>query len=283
MQLRPLTRILTAERAAVGPDLTVLRPLPGRGLRQVGPFIFLDHFGPVQLAPGATTEVPEHPHAGFQTVTYLLQGEGRHEDSSGAVQVIKPGDVNWMTAGRGIVHEEALRGDAETGALEGFQIWVNLPAEHKYVDPYFDGLSAAELPVWEIGDGSRIRIVAGQLGEHQSPVSTYSPLFLYHLDLQAGTRLTLPVAETHELGIYLANGSLDLDGQAMEASQMAVFGAAAGAVALQATTPVQALAFGGLPLGEPMVSYGPFVMNSMAQIEGVIRAYQAGDMGTLPR
>lgn len=280
MSLRPLYRTLSADRAAVSDELTVLRALPSRGLRQVGPFIFLDHFGPLQLAPGATSEVPAHPHAGFQTVTYLLQGEGRHQDSSGAVQVIKPGDVNWMTAGKGIVHEESLRGDAE-GTLEGFQIWVNLPGRNKHVAPYFDGISAADLPVVSGPDGSRLRIIAGTYAGVSSPVSTYSPLFLFHLDLPAGSSLILPADAAHEAGIYLASGTLKVQSETLTTGQMAIFPAAEGDIALQAQTDVQALALGGLPLGEPMVSYGPFVMNSMEQIEAVIQAYRAGEMGTL--
>jgi len=189
-----------------------------------------------------------------------------------------------MTAGKGIVHEEALQGDPETGMLEGFQIWVNLPARDKFVAPYFDGLSADQLPLIPQPEGGRIRVVAGQLGDVQSPVSTYSPLFLFHLDLPAGSRVSLPIDAAHEVGIYLAGGTLHVqETETLTAAQMAVFAATEGDLQLTAQADTQALVLGGLPLGEPMVSYGPFVMNSMQQIEGVVRAYQAGEMGTLPR
>ncbi|GAB4420374.1 MAG: pirin family protein [Bacteroidia bacterium] len=276
---RPVYRTVVADTAQVAEDMHVLRPLPSRGLRQIGPFIFLDHFGPRKLAEGDKVEVPPHPHAGFQTVTYLLAGRGFHKDSSGAAQWLGPGGVNWMTAGRGIVHLEEIEAEAD-GVIEGFQIWVNLPARDKYLQPGFQAFEAAVLPVVPV-EGGEVRIIAGRFGDHSSPVTSYSPLFLYHLRLDAGAVIEVPVDAAAEAGVYVVRGGVLAGETPAGRSELLVYAAGEGALHLQATEASELLVLGGTPLREPMASYGPFVMNSMDEIQQVIEAYQTGKMGRL--
>ena len=259
-----------------------MRPLPQPHLRHVGPFIMLDHFGPKTLGPGETMEVPEHPHAGFQTVTYLLSGRGRHSDSFGGEKIILPGGVNWMTAGKGIVHEEEIGPEDPDleGDFDGFQIWVNLPARYKYVDAGFDAFSAEELPVVPLEGGS-LRVIAGSYEEVTSPVFLYSPLFLYHLDLDAETGFSLPADSKFEIGIYVAEGGIMLGEQMAGPNQLAVYPTQEGDINLFTTEPTQLIVMGGEPLREPMASYGPFVMNRPEEIREVIDAYQRGEFGSL--
>lgn len=282
MSIRPSARILPAVEAHLGPGQTVLRPLPQPRLRHVGPFIMLDHFGPTQFTPGKTMEVPEHPHAGFQTVTYLFSGRGNHSDSYGGEKMIYPGGVNWMTAGKGIVHREEIGPEHpdEGGELEGFQIWVNLPAKYKYIDAGFDAYSEAELPLVEI-DGGTVRVIAGSLGEALSPVSTLSPLFLYHVELDAEAELILPVDAAHELGVYTADGAVMVGEQVLGPNSLAVYPTQEGDVQIYATEPSRLMVMGGQPLNEPFASYGPFVMNTVDEIREVMDAYQRGEFGSL--
>ncbi len=280
--IRPSAKILSAHPAQVGPSDTVLRPLPQPHLRHVGPFIMLDHFGPRTLGPGETMEVPEHPHAGFQTVTYLFSGHGKHTDSYGGEKIILPGGVNWMTAGRGIVHEEEIGPEdpEEEGEYEGLQIWVNLPAKYKRVDAGFDAYAADELPVVEV-DGGELRVIAGSYRDALSPVHVYSPLFLYHLNLDAEYGFRLPADARSEVGLYTVEGSVMLGNQRLEPNQLAVYPTQEGDVDLFATSPTRLMIFGGEPLGEKMASYGPFVMNTMDEIREIMDAYQRGEFGTL--
>lgn len=284
--IRPSARILSSQLAEVGPGQTVRRPLPQPHLRQVGPFIFWDHFGPKHLGPGQTMDVPEHPHAGFQTVTYLFSGRGEHIDSFGGEKVIYPGGVNWMTAGRGILHEEVIGPeDKEAGGeFEGLQIWVNLPAAEKHRPAGFVAFAAEELPAVDLPDGAgTLRVIGGEYGGHASPVETFSPLFLYHLELSNGYSVELPAPEQFEVGIYTVRGEAMAGQQRLPGNHLAVYPTQAGAIKITARADATIMIFGGEPLNEPMTSYGPFVMNTPEQIREVIHAYQAGKFGQLQR
>lgn len=279
---RPSARILASIEARIGPGQTVLRPLPQPHLRHVGPFIMLDHFGPTELSAGKTMEVPEHPHAGFQTVTYLFSGRGKHSDSYGGEKMIYPGGVNWMTAGRGIVHEEELGAEDpdQAGEIEGFQIWVNLPAKYKYVDAGFAAFNEEELPLVEI-EGGTLSVIAGTYDSEISPVHTYSPLFLYHIDVDAEAEITLPVKPDHEIGIYTAEGSVMVGEQVLGPNSLAVYPTQEGDVQIYATEPSRLIVMGGQPLNERFASYGPFVMNTVDEIREVMDAYKRGEFGSL--
>ncbi len=269
------SQIIKAKEAPVG-GMTVQRPLPTRSIKSLGPFIFFDHFGPHKLVKDGT--VPPHPHAGFQTVTYLLNGKGQHTDSSGASHIIEAGGVNWMTAGKGIVHAERMMADDERGIVEGFQIWVNLPRKDKYAEPGFEGYAPAALPKASF-PGGNIRVIAGSWTDHVSPVHTFSPLFLYHIELSAGTEFTLPVDADHELGIYVVKGSLHVADQLVPYRHLVQYAAGTSQVPIKAQADSVLIVFGGTPLNEPMATYGPFVMSTQAELKAVMADYEQGKMG----
>ncbi|MEL6135318.1 MAG: pirin family protein [Bacteroidota bacterium] len=276
---RPIYRTVPSQIAQVGEGMNVLRPLPARGLRKVGPFIMLDHFGPHNLPIGKTGDVPPHPHAGFQTVTYLFKGKGLHRDSSGAMQEILPGGVNWMTAGRGIVHAEQMAGDPTDGKVEGFQIWVDLPRDQKFTAPGFDGMTPEQLPVRNL-EGGQVRVIAGNWSDTVSQVRTFSPLFLYHLTLFEGAEVEVPVDPTFAAGIYTAEGEVEINEESwVERSILTVFEPGEGSILVKAKSDAQLMVMGGAPLNQPMASYGPFVMSTQEELQQVMDDYRQGKMG----
>jgi redox-sensitive bicupin YhaK (pirin superfamily) len=261
---RSVQGLLPAKPAPLTATAEVLRALPRRQQRRVGPFVFFDHFGP-QPAGGAAAhamDVPPHPHVGLQTVTYLFSGAIEHRDSLGSVQVIRPGDVNWMTAGRGITHAETVVGGAE--ALHGIQTWVALPQPLRKRLPAFEHFAAAALPVVEF-PGAQVRVLAGSLGGHHSPVPAWVPLTYLDLRLQAGADLALPVAPAHELALYVAEGEVTLGGTAVPRGVLAQLGGAGGTIHLTAVSDVRALLFGGVPLPEPTVIWWNFIVDSVEE------------------
>lgn len=284
MEIRSNPRLLKSELVSVAPNVEVFRPFPLMGIKKVGPFILWDHFGPKEVAAGDSMIVPPHPHAGFQTITYLFSGVGFHKDSFAGEQYMLPGGVNWMTAGKGIVHAEQVLGDKreQGGTYEGFQIWVNLPAAFKEVDPGFEHYAPEELPVVELEGGS-LRVIAGGWKDTSSPVHTYSPLFLYHASLQAGNGLEIDLPDTFEGGVYVAKGKIkgaeELD--AMETSDLLQYHAGKGGMRIESLEDSELMIFGGELIREPMVSYGPFVMNKPEEIREKIEAFQSGRMGNV--
>ena len=224
------------------------RVLPFPTHRMVGPFIFFDHMGPATFAPGQGLDVRPHPHIGLSTVTYLLTGEMTHRDSLGVKQVIRPGEVNWMTAGRGIVHSErtdpSLRA---TGAvMHGLQAWVALPAEAEEVAPAFAHHEGDDLPSYESG-GLFARLIAGEAHGARARVATHSPMFYIHWALTAGTRAALPTGHA-ERAIYVVEGQVEVDGQILTAGRMAIF-SPVGQPVVTALTDATVMALGGEPVG----------------------------------
>lgn len=279
MSERIPSHIIQANKTPVE-NISVLRPLPTRARKYVGPFILFDHFGPHKVTGNGA--VPPHPHAGFQTVTYLLKGKGQHTDSSGGSQAIEAGGVNWMTAGKGIVHAERMSGDTQDGTSEGFQIWVNLPAKDKYTTPGFAGYTPDQLPIHPLSHG-QVRVIAGNWETTASPVSTFSPLFLYHLEVGEGAIVKIPVDGAHEAGIYVAKGVVDLGTAhaSLEKGQLAIYEAGEGEISLQAQGASELIVLGGMALNEPMATYGPFVMNTREELKQVRKDYEMGKMGEL--
>ena len=201
----------------------VRRALPSAQRRTVGPFVFLDHMGPVEFTAGSGIDVRPHPHIGLSTVTYLYEGSMVHRDGAGNTQTILPGEVNWMTAGRGIVHSERSSPESRQAAqrLAGLQIWVGLPKAHEETDPGFTHYGLDAQPVVE-GEGVRAQVVAGSLFGKTSAVKTHSPLFYGDMQLRAGAVTVLP-AEHEERAAYLAIGSVEIDGQVFESGRLVVF------------------------------------------------------------
>ena len=253
------------------------RVLPIAQRRMVGPFVFFDHMGPADFAPGipADVDVRPHPHIGLSTLTYLFQGEIMHRDSVGSTQPIRPGEVNWMTAGRGITHSERFEKARRQGdRLHGIQAWVALPAEDEEIAPGFEHYGAEALPAFGEA-GAQGRLVAGTAHGFVSPVAVRSPLFYVHWDLAAGGRVALP-SEVPERALYIAAGRVEADGRAYTAGQMLVFALGAPAEA-RALEPSVVIALGGEPVGPRYLDWN-FVSSSKERIEQARADWRAGRM-----
>lgn len=271
-----------ARAADLGHGLTVRRVLPYAKRRMVGPFIFLDHAGPVTIAPEdiAQADVRPHPHIGLSTVSYLLSGQITHRDSLGVKQLIHPGDVNWMTAGRGISHSERFSHPESFagGGLELMQLWVALPEADEETAPAFTHYPQGELPVHE-RDGVWLRVIAGQAYGLESPVRTHSPLFYVHVECAAGASLTLPGGYS-EQAVYVARGAIEHAGAVHEAGQLLVFDSDSNAV-IRAQSVATLMIFGGEPVGERHIFWN-FVSSRQARIEQAKADWQAGRFALPP-
>jgi hypothetical protein len=253
------------------------RVLPYTQRKMVGPFIFFDHIGPVDFPPGIprTVDVRPHPHIGLSTVTYLFAGEIMHRDSVGSEQPIRPGEVNWMTAGRGITHSERFeRARKEGGPMHGIQAWVALPENQEERAPAFFHYAAADLPLFEQG-GASCRLIAGEAFGARSKVETHSPMFYVHWELARDATAELP-ADRSERAIYVATGAVDVGGQRVRAGEMAVL-AAGTAGSMRASEPAIVLGLGGEPVGERFIEWN-FVSSSKARIEQAKADWRAGRM-----
>ena len=253
------------------------RSLPYAGGRMVGPFIFFDHMGPAAFAPGIprSVDVRPHPHIGLSTITYLFEGEIMHRDSVGSEQAIRPGEVNWMTAGRGITHSERFeRARREGDRLHGIQAWIALPERDEEMEPAFFHHGAADLPAYEQG-GLWARLVAGEAFGAKAKVETRSPMFYIHWELAAGTRASVP-DEYSERAVYVVAGALEVDGRAVNAGEMVIFTAGKPAE-VKAAQPSTVLALGGEPLGQRFIEWN-FVSSSKGRIEQAKADWRAGRM-----
>ena len=284
---RSVDALVDAVHTTEGEGLPIRRAFPQGGLRAVDPFLLLDHFGPIERAPGAAGGVPDHPHRGFETVTYMLAGEIEHKDSNGSADIIGPGDVQWMTAGAGIVHSE-MPSDAfrdRGGELQGFQLWVNLPRRHKMLPSGYQMVTAAKMPTVQLpGDAGTVKVIAGQAMGTGASVHTNTPILYLHIALRPGGEVALPVARSHNVVAYAlaGRGLCGPDRRALAAGQVAILADDGDAVGLAAAgEPLDVLVLAGEPLGEPVVSYGPFVMSTPEEIQQAISDYQRGAMGRI--
>ena len=246
--MKPIATLHAGHVADLGDGFTVLRAVPQAAVRSVGPFVFVDHFGPHDFPAGAGLDVRPHPHIGLATVTWLFDGEILHRDSLGTVQSIAPGDVNWMVAGRGIVHSERTAPErrAQTHRLHGMQTWLALPAEHEDCAPAFAHHAAATLPRIE-REGVSLRVIAGQAFGARSPVAVFSPTLYCALELAAGARFVV-TAEHTERAVYVVSGEVMIDGQRATRGRLAVLAPGLD-VTLAADTAAQLMLLGGAPLG----------------------------------
>src|SRR5215213_901205 len=249
-----LDLVIEARKAAIAPGMNVRRILPFRLRRMVGPFIFMDHAGPVDVAPqqASSMDVLPHPHIGLSTVSYLFGGQVTHRDSLGVEQIIRPGEVNWMTAGSGIAHSERFEDPAALagGQLEMIQTWVALPEKDEEASPSFNNYKPDELPVFT-DKGVWMRLIAGNAYGLRNEVKTNSPLFYLHVMLKAGASFELP-AEHTERGFYIAKGSVEVSGNSYEAGKMLVFSKGADPV-IKAKENTTLMMLGGEPLGERFI------------------------------
>lgn len=259
--------VIEARKASIGPGMDVRRILPFRLRRMVGPFIFMDHAGPVEIQPPLTQnmDVLPHPHIGLSTVSYLFGGQVTHRDSLGVEQVIRPGEVNWMTAGSGIAHSERFEDPAALagGQLEMIQTWVALPEKDEEAAPAFDNYKPEQLPIFT-DTGVWMRLIAGDAFGLRNGVKTHSPLFYLHVVLDRGARFGLPTGPT-ERGFYIAKGSVEVSGRSYVAGQMLVFTKGVDPVII-AQEPTTLMLLGGEPLGERFIWWN-FVSSRKERIE----------------
>lgn len=289
---RPLNRVIESDRTIEGGGFVVRRPFPTARVSHIDPFLLLDEMGPVEYAPGKAIGAPEHPHRGFETVTYLMHGAMEHRDTTGAVATIRPGGVQWMTAGSGVVHSELPTDDflQSGGRMHGFQLWVNLPANAKMIAPRYQGFESDQLQRVALPNGGEVRVVAGTVMGVTGSVQTTSPMTYAHVLMRAGEEVTWEPAEGHTALVHVFDGELLANGHPGRSGQMLVFERSDGAVVLRADgqnqdgaeggLAAQALLLGGQPLGEPVVRYGPFVMNTR---EEIVQAFKDYEEGTLVR
>jgi redox-sensitive bicupin YhaK (pirin superfamily) len=268
--------VISQRRRDLG-GFEVGRVLPFAKRRMVGPFIFFDHMGPVDFPPGIprTVDVRPHPHIGLSTLTYLFAGELMHRDSVGSEQPIRPGEVNWMTAGRGITHSERFeRARREGGRMDGIQAWIALPKEKEETDPAFSHHTETDLPRFQ-AHGRSLRLIAGEAFGMKAPVAVYSPLFYLHCELSPDAILDL-TDEYPERAAYVASGAVEADHRRFEAGQMLVFEPNVNAT-LRALTPATVMLLGGEPLGERFIDWN-FVSSSRERIEQAKADWRAGRM-----
>src|SRR5215470_11666265 len=295
---RPVLSVTTAPSGFEGEGFPVRRAFAGVDLALLDPFIHMDQMGEVEYAPGEPKGTSWHPHRGFETVTYMIDGMFRHQDSNGGGGLITNGDTQWMTAGGGILHIEAPPEDLvmSGGLFHGFQLWVNLPARLKMTDPRYQDIRAGQVSLLTSPDGGTlIRVIAGEVAGHAGPGVTHTPITLLHATLQPGAQLRLPWrADFNALGYVMAgSGTAGSDSagatkRPVRIGQLAVFGPGdvltfeASKRADGPAAGMELLVLGGRPIREPVAAYGPFVMNTRAELVKAFEDYQAGRLGTIP-
>jgi len=285
---RPVTSITTAPRSFEGEGFPVRRAFSGVPLELLDPFIHMDQMGEVDYGPGEARGTSWHPHRGFETVTYIIDGAFQHQDSHGGGGMITDGATQWMTAGGGILHIETPPAELvdSGGVFHGLQLWVNLPAQDKWVEPRYQNLEGGEAGLVASADGGAlVRIVAGAVGGVRGPGDTRTPIAYVHATVSAGARLYLPWRPDFNALVYVLSGSgtAGPGRDRIEGGQLAVFGAG-DHLTLQAADRdrLDVIVLGGRPIGEPVAWYGPFVMNTRAELQQAMDDYRAGRLGVIP-
>ncbi len=290
---RHVLSVTTAPSGVEGDGFPVRRAFAGIDKRALDPFILLDQMGEVDYAPGEPKGTPWHPHRGFETVTYIIDGEFVHADSHGGGGVIINGDTQWMTAGSGLLHIETPPEHlvVSGGLFHGFQLWVNLPARQKSTAPRYQDVRAASVGLLSSADGGALlRVIAGDVAGTSGPGSTYTPINLVHATITPGASVTVPWRADFNALVYVMSGSgtVGEERRPITMGQLAVLGAgetitvAANAQQESRSPALDVLILGGLPIREPIVQYGPFVMNSKEEIVQAFEDYQAGRLGVTP-
>jgi hypothetical protein len=275
-----------SEPHIVGDGFPVQTFFPQPGLdAEISPFLLLDYAGPKEFAPSDRPRgVDEHPHRGFETVTVVYQGELEHRDSAGHSGALGPGDVQWMTAASGLVHEEkhAKAFAAHGGTLEIVQLWVNLPRAHKMSPPRYQDIRDADIPSIPVASGAgSIRVIAGAIDGHSGPARTFTPVHLYDMRLNAGAQADVPVAQDHQAAVLVLRGRVTIGDRQVNAREMALLAQDGDRVAIAAAEPSTVLLMSGEPIREPVARYGPFVMNTREELMQAVDDYRSGRMGHL--
>jgi redox-sensitive bicupin YhaK (pirin superfamily) len=287
---RDVVRTVTAQVQLEGEGFQVRRPFPSQHLALADPFLLLDHMGAVEYAPGEAKGAPWHPHRGFETVTYMIDGAFEHTDSTGGGGVITDGSTQWMTAGSGVMHSELPTAELVSagGLFHGVQLWVNLPKARKWAQPRYQDIGAHDARLLSSPDGGAlVRLIAGSLAGHDGPGSTFTPITYLHATVSAGARLDLPWPTEFSALVYVLSGQgvVGASGRPLAEGQLAVLGGGAALTLTAAPTQPSAstagwevLVLGGLPLREPVARYGPFVMNTREEIIEAVEDFQRGNL-----
>jgi quercetin 2,3-dioxygenase len=282
MPSRSVSRIVTGLKTFEGAGFPVRRPFPTPDLSDFDPFLLLDEMGPVDYRPGEAKGAPDHPHRGFETVTYVLDGRMNHEDSKGNAGSLGPGDVQWMTAGRGVVHSEMPAAELESrgGSMHGFQLWVNLPRRDKMMEPRYQEIPASRIPEAVSPDGrARVRVLAGEALGRRAGIETRTPIFYLHYRLEPGSSIVQPAPPDHNVFAWVFSGEAFFGEEKRAAGEgkMVLFAPDGDEVMISTKdSPVELLLVGGVPLQEPVARAGPFVMNTRAEVLQAFEDFQAG-------
>jgi quercetin 2,3-dioxygenase len=281
--MRKIERILEAHIAPVG-TFTVRRALPDRARQSIGPFVFLDHFGPFGVKPGVDGVGP-HPHAGIETVTYLLSGRNEHHDSAGHRGIVGPGGAQWMTSGRGVIHAEYPRPENEAEMTQhGIQLWTTLPRALKSIEPSYQRIDRDAIPA-VVTPEATVRVIAGEFADAKGAAEVLMPTLLWHVSVNARQTFTTTVPTMHEVGAYVFDGvgAFSPNAQRVGIGQLVVFENTGDSISFSnnGDTPLELMLLGGAPAEGPLVFHGPFVMNSVEQVRAAEKAYHAGRMGEL--
>jgi redox-sensitive bicupin YhaK (pirin superfamily) len=288
---RPVAKVVTAHRQTEGAGFSIRRPFPGElSMAEADPFLLLDHLGPQVNGPNETKGAPWHPHRGFETVSYILDGEIAHHDTNGGGGVIREGDTQWMTAGGGILHDElpTERMYRAGGPAHFVQLWVNLPPSLKMTPPRYQSITREALRLVTSDDGGAlVRLIAGSIGGFDGPGVTHTPITYAHVTLAPAAQLAVPWSQTFSAFAYVltGRGAAGAEGRPIESGQLVVFGPGDHLIVAAAdrqAEPFDVLLLGGLPIRAPIAHYGPFVMNTREEIIQAVEDYQAGRLGIIP-
>jgi quercetin 2,3-dioxygenase len=287
---RTVAGIVNSIETLEGGGFLVRRPFPQASFSEFDPFLLLDEMGPIEVAPGEAKGAPDHPHRGFETVSYMLAGDLEHKDSRGHAGRLRAGDVQWMTAGAGVVHAEMpSREFARTGGrMHAFQLWVNLPQRDKMTKPRYQEIPGAQIPKATSADGLvRVSVIAGEAMGEKAVIETRTPIIYLHYRIEPGGTITQQVPAAYNAFAYVVEGEglFGEEGERAEDGQMVLFVQDGDEVRIEnpadAKTALAVLLIAGVPLNEPVARYGPFVMNTHAEIRQAIEDYQQGTMGTI--
>lgn len=287
---RSVARLVNTSQMEEGAGFVVRRPFPTQTLMDFDPFLLLDHLGPVNYGPGQAIGAPDHPHRGFETVTYLLEGSWQHKDSQGNSGILRPEDVQWMTAGAGVIHSELPEAEffRTGGPMHGFQLWVNLPQVDKMIRPRYQDIPAERIPEAVTADGLvKVRVIAGEALGVKAVIDTRTPIMYLHYTLQPGGKVSQAVPANYNAFAYVIDGQglAGKEERSIRESQMVAFAQDGEEVVLavspQAAGPMNVLLIAGVPLNEPVARYGPFVMNTREEIYQAVLDYNSGRMGKI--
>jgi redox-sensitive bicupin YhaK (pirin superfamily) len=287
---RTVAGLINSIETLEGAGFLVRRPFPKPAFSEFDPFLLLDEMGPMTLAPNKAKGAPDHPHRGFETVTYILSGQMEHKDSQGHSGKLSAGDVQWMTAGAGVIHSEMPSAEfqREGGTLHGFQLWVNLPRQNKMMQPRYQEIQSASIPTARTKDGLvSVRVIAGEALGARAVIETVTPIMYLHFTLQPGGRVAQPVPQDYNVFAYIVDGAgfFGEEGEQGTDGQMVMFAPDGDEVRIenpaQAESELDVLLIAGVPLNEPVARYGPFVMNTEAEIRQAFEDYRSGRMGAI--